>query len=161
VVHGQSTPLVELAPALPPAVLAAGEHALQKDPHAPPPGRGGFIPQPTRRPPHSLPTPQPPGLEGAPPPPPAPRPGGVGEHPPPPGPAAARQSFDDAARSSAPTTPPPPQPRPAWPIVLASGIALMAGAIALGQWLAGRQAPQRTAALAPLEPTRQIPTPPP
>jgi hypothetical protein len=37
----------------------------------------------------------------------------------------------------------------------------MAGAIALGQWLAGRQAPQRTAANEPLEPLKQIQAPPP
>src|SRR5262249_19092449 len=167
--HGQQTPLGEPAPALPPAVLAAVGHALQKDPDARPADVGQFILELTGRPLHSFHTGQPVGLEATRLTPKeavasgmeathTPRPGGAS---PSPCPSSTPQSFAEAARSSAPTTPPPPQPRPAWPIVLGSGIALMAGAIALGQWLAGRQAPQRTAALAPLDPTRQIPTPPP
>jgi len=169
VVHGQPTPLVELAPALPPNVLAAVERALQKDPAARPPDVGQFILELTGRPLHSFHTGQPVGLEATRLTPQAasasamdathtPRPGGASTSP---WSASARQSFDAAARSSALTAPPAPPPRPAWPIVLASGIALMAGAIALGQWLAGRQAPQRTAANEPLEPLKQIQAPPP
>ena len=168
VVHGQPTPLVELAPALPPNVLAAVDRALQKDPAARPPDVGQFILELTGRPLHSFHTGQPVGLEATRLTPQAasasamdathtPRPGGASTSP---WSASARQSFEAAARSSALTAPPPPTPRPAWPIVLASGIALMAGAIALGQWLSGRQ-PQRTAATEALEPMKQIPAPPP
>src|SRR5262249_7755140 len=43
VVHGEPTPLRELAPALPPNVLAAVERALQKNPAAPAQATGAFI----------------------------------------------------------------------------------------------------------------------
>ena len=163
---------MELAPALPPHVLAAVGRALQKDPSARPPDVGEFILELTGRPLSSFNTGQPVGLEATQM---TPRAMSAGEmeatHTPRPGAAStpawsasSAHAFDAAARSSALTSPPPaqPPPRPAWPLVLGGGIALMAGAIALGQWLAVRQPEtQRSAALAPLDRTQQIPTPPP
>jgi serine/threonine-protein kinase len=166
VVHGEPTPLRELAPALPPNVLAAVERALQKDPAARPQDIGAFILELTGRPLSSFRAGQPMSLDsGARFPektlrsrsgPTNPLPGSGG--------AAAYQPV----RSQAVTVPPAvsePSPRRLWPVLL--GVAVLgASAGGLGMLWSSRRGPQRTppaqtAAIGGLEPTRRLEPPPP
>ncbi|HZW89926.1 MAG TPA: protein kinase, partial [Myxococcaceae bacterium] len=165
VVHGQPTPLRELAPALPENVLNAVERALQKDPAARPEDIGAFILELTGRPLHSFNTGQPRNVDSA-----------VGtleptHTPHPTGPTASwpktRASSREPVRSGAVTVPPAmpePAPRRMWPflaLVAVVGVAL--GGAGVG-W-ASRRHPagprQHTTSLGPLEPVQRLEPPPP
>src|SRR5215470_15876066 len=165
VVHGQPTPLRELAPALPENVLNAVERALQKDPAARPEDIGAFILELTGRPLHSFHTGQPRNVDSA---------GGPLDptHTPhPTGPTASwpktRASSKEPVRSGAVTVPPPmpaAAPRRLWPflaLVAVVGVAL--GGAGVG-W-ASRRHPagprQHTTSLGPLEPVQRLEPPPP
>ena len=165
VVHGEPTPLRELAPALPENVLTAVERALQKDPAARPQDIGAFILELTGRPLHSFHTGQPRNVDSA-----------VGEleptHTPrPTGPTASwpktRASSREPVRSGAVTVPPAmPEaaPRRLWPfLVLVAVVGIALGGV--GVRLASRRHahPPKTqmASLEPLEPVKRLEPPPP
>ena len=167
VVHGEPTPLRELAPALPENVLSAVERALQKDPAARPQDIGAFILELTGRPLHSFHTGQPMGMDST-----------LGEaleptHTPrPTGPTASwpktRASAREPVRSGAVTVPPAvPEPasRRIWPflaVMAVVGVAL--GGVGV-QWVSKRTPPApppaQTASLGALEPVKAIEPPPP
>jgi serine/threonine-protein kinase len=165
VVHGEPTPLRELAPALPENVLAAVERALQKDPAARPQDIGAFILELTGRPLHSFHTGQPMGVDSA-----------RGQSlepthtPHPTGPTASwprtRASAREPVRSGAITVPPAvpePAPRRTWPflaVVAVVGVAL--GGVGV-LWASKRSTPApapQTASLGPLEPVKRTEPPP-
>jgi serine/threonine protein kinase len=180
VVHGQPTPLRELAPALPDEVVAAVEHALQKEPAARPAEVGTFILELTGRPLHAFTTGNAVGMAATQL---TPRSGGARSQPglepthtpsprvptapwPPP-----HADLWQPVQSGAVTAPPPsaePALRRVWPLVAVGGLALLAGAALLGLRLMTPRPPGGTAALAPptpalapLEPMRPLPPPPP
>ncbi|HEY1907458.1 MAG TPA: serine/threonine-protein kinase, partial [Myxococcaceae bacterium] len=166
VVHGQPTPLRELAPALPENVLAAVERALQKDPAARPQDIGAFILELTGRPLHSFHTGQPRNVDSA-----------LGQQLEPthtPHPTAPTTSWPktrplsrDPVRSGAVTVPPPmPEaaPRRLWPFLVAVAVA----GVALGgvgvRWASRRAGPRRpvpAAVLPPLDALKRLEPPPP
>jgi serine/threonine-protein kinase len=166
VVHGQPTPLRELAPALPENVLAAVERALQKDPAARPQDIGAFILELTGRPLHSFHTGQPRNVDSA-----------LGQPLDPthtPNPRAPTTSWPktrplsrDPVRSGAITAPPPvpaPAPRRLWPflvLVAVAGVTLGGAGV---RWSSRRPArPPRVSAavLPPLDPVSRLEPPPP
>jgi serine/threonine-protein kinase len=166
VVHGEPTPLRELAPALPENVLTAVERALQKDPAARPQDIGAFILELTGRPLHSFHTGQPRNVNSA--------VGGAFEPthtPQPTGPTGSwpktRASSREPVRSGAVTVPPAmPEaaPRRLWPFLV--GVAVVGIALGgVGVRLASRRhhaAPRtQTASLDPLEPVKRLELPPP
>ena len=120
VVHGQPTPLRELAPALPDNVLDAVDRALQKDPAARPQDIGAFILELTGRPLHSFHTGQPRNVDsavGAMEPHPHPR---IRRAPPPRGPRRPPPRGSRSARERSPSLLRCPRPRrggscPSWP----------------------------------------------
>ena len=141
VVHGEPTPLRELAPALPDNVLAAVERALQKDPDARPQDVGAFILELTGRPLHSFHTGQPRGVDSA-----------LGpaldptHTPRPTGPTTSwpktRVSGSEPVRSAAVTLPPVPEPgaRRTWPVLaLVAVLCTAAGAMGV-RWSSKRRA---------------------
>ena len=166
VVHGEPTPLRELAPALPQNVLSAVERALQKDPAARPQDIGAFILELTGRPLHSFHTGQPRNVDSA-----------VGtleptHTPHPTGPTASwpktRASSREPVRSGAVTVPPrmpEASPRRLWPflvLVAVVGVALGGAGV---RWASRRHPAVRsqppTASLGPLEPMKRLEPPPP
>ncbi|MGZ3480907.1 MAG: protein kinase domain-containing protein [Myxococcaceae bacterium] len=160
VVHGEPTPLRELAPALPQNVLAAVERALQKDPSARPQDVGAFILELTGRPLHSFHTGQPRGVDS-----------GLGHSldpthtPRPTGPTTSwpktRASGAEPVRSGASTLPPVPEPAPRrlWPILaLVAVIGVAVGGVGV-LWSASR-APPTAARLEPVKPFEPPPAPP-
>ena len=166
VVHGQPTPLHELAPALPDNVLTAVERALQKDPASRPQDIGAFILELTGRPLHSFHTGQPRNVDSA-----------LGSQlepthtPQPTGPTTSWPKTTplsrDPVRSGAVTVPPPPPepaPRRLWPFlagVVVLGVALGGAGVF---WASRRTAPPtpvQTASLGVLEPVKRIEPPPP
>ncbi|HSP20183.1 MAG TPA: protein kinase, partial [Myxococcaceae bacterium] len=164
VVHGEPTPLRELAPALPDNVLAAVERALQKDPAARPQDIGAFVLELTGRPLHSFHTGQPRGVDSA-----------LGAQlepthtPRPTGPTTSwpktRASGSAPVGSSAQTVPPIPasRPRRLWPVVLVVLAAVGVAGGGVGVLWRGRPAPPTaplSAQLAPLEPVKPIEPPP-
>jgi serine/threonine-protein kinase len=178
VVHGQPTPLRELAPALPDEVVAAVEHALQKDPAARPADVGTFILELTGRPLHAFATGNAVGMaatrltprSGAS----RSQPGLEATHTPSPRVPTApwpppHGELWQPVQSDAVTAPPPaPEPalRRVWPLVAVGGLALLAGGALLGVRLmtprppGGATLPPATATLAPLEPMKPLPPPP-
>ena len=165
VVHGQPTPLRELAPALPENVLNAVERALQKDPAARPEDIGAFILELTGRPLHSFHTGQPRNVDSA---------TGTLEptHTPhPTGPTGSwpktRASSREPVRSGAVTVPPAmpePAPRRLGPflaLVAVVGVALGGAGVFLASRRNSAVPPQQTANLGPLEPVKRIEPPPP
>lgn len=166
VVHGQPTPLRELAPALPENVLAAVERALQKDPAARPQDIGAFVLELTGRPLHSFHTGQPMGVDsalGQPlEPTHTPRPSG----PTPSWPRTTGASSRQPLRSGAVTVPPSlpePAPRRTWPfLAVVAVVGVAAGGLGV-LWSSKRRpvpAPPQ-ASLGSLEPVRRIEPPPP
>ena len=164
VVHGQPTPLRELAPARPENVLAAVEHALQKDPAARPQDIGAFILELTGRPLHSFHTGQPRGVDSA-----LGQPIEPTHTPHPTGPTASwprtRLSTKEPLRSSAVTVP-PAAPRPLWPFLAVLAVVGLAGGGAGVLWMSKRRAPtvpppQPGLALEPLKAIEPPPPPPP
>jgi len=165
VVHGEPTPLRELAPALPENVLTAVERALQKDPANRPQDIGAFILELTGRPLHSFHTGQPRNVDSA-----------VGtleptHTPQPTGPTGSwpktRASSREPVRSGAVTVPPgmpEAAPRRLWPFLLLMAVLGVALGGAGVLWASRRNAaPQgtQTASLGPLEPVKRIEPPPP
>jgi len=164
VVHGQPTPLHELAPALPENVLAAVERALQKDPAARPQDIGAFILELTGRPLHSFHTGQPRNVDSA-----------VGLEPThtphPTGPTGSwpktRASSREPVRSGAVTVPPPmPEaaPRRLLPflaVVALVGVALGAAGVFWVSRKSAFPAPVQTASVDTLEPLKRLEPPPP
>jgi eukaryotic-like serine/threonine-protein kinase len=165
VVHGEPTPLRELAPALPENVLTSVERALQKDPAKRPQDIGAFILELTGRPLHSFHTGQPRNVDSA-----------VGTleptHTPHPTGATGswpktRASSREPVRSGAVTVPPAmPEaaPRRLWPfLVLVAVVGVALGGV--GVRLASRKhrapAPTQVASLDSLEPIKRIEPPPP
>ena len=164
VVHGEPTPLRELAPALPENVQSAVERALQKDPAARPQDIGAFVLELTGRPLSSFHTGQPMGVDSA-----------LGQSmepthtPRPTGPTASwprtRASAREPVRSGAVTVPPsPPEapPRRTWPFLVAVAVVgVAAGGVGV-VWSAKRKPapPAETASLGPLEPLKRIEPPP-
>jgi serine/threonine-protein kinase len=163
VVHGDPTPLRELAPALPDNVLAAVERALQKDPAVRPQDIGAFVLELTGRPLHSFHTGQPRGVDS-----------GLAQSldpthtPRPTGPTTSwpktHASGAAPVRSGASTLPPPPEPAPRrmWPIVaLVAVIGVAAGGVGV-LWNASRAPPAlpTAARLGPLEPLKPLEPPP-
>ena len=165
VVHGQPTPLRELAPALPENVLSAVERALQKDPAARPQDIGEFILELTGRPLHSFHTGQPQNVDSA-----------VGtldptHTPHPTGPTASwpktRASSREPVQSGAVTVPPAmpeASPRRLWPfLALMAVVGVALGGV--GVLWSSRRNPavpsQTTASLGPLEPVKRLEPPPP
>jgi hypothetical protein len=179
VVHGQPTPLRELAPALPDEVVAAVEHALQKDPTARPGDVGTFILELTGRPLHAFATgnavgmaatrltPRSAAARG--------QPALEATHTPSPRVPTApwpppHGELWQPVQSDAVTTPPQaPEPalRRVWPLVGVGGLALLAGVALLGLRLMAPGPPGGIVAvappappLAPLEPMKPLPAPP-
>src|SRR5262249_43970714 len=165
VVHGEPTPLRELAPALPENVLNAVERALQKDPAARPQDIGAFILELTGRPLSTFNTNHPRGMDS-----------GVGSlepthTPPPTGPTTSwpktRASSREPVRSGAVTVPPAmpePAPRRMWPflaVLAVVGVALGGVGVLLSSRRGPAVPPQQTASLGPLEPVKRIEAPPP
>jgi len=164
VVHGQPTPLRELAPALPDNVLDAVDRALQKDPAARPQDIGAFILELTGRPLHSFHTGQPRNVDSA--------AGLEPTHTPrPTGPTTSwpktHASSREPVRSGAVTVPPPTPgtaPRLLWPflaVVALVGVALGGAGVF---WASRRNAsppPVQTASMDTLEPLKRIEPPPP
>jgi eukaryotic-like serine/threonine-protein kinase len=165
VVHGEPTPLRELAPALPENVLNAVERALQKDPAARPQDIGAFILELTGRPLSTFSTGQPRGADSA-----------VGpleptHTPHPTGPTGSwpktRASSREPVRSGAVTVPPQmpdPAPRRLWPflaVLALVGVALGGGGVLWASRRASPGAPTQTASLGPLEPVKRLEPPPP
>ena len=162
VVHGQPTPLHELAPALPENVLAAVERALQKDPAARPQDIGAFILELTGRPLHSFHTGQPRNVDSA-----------VGLEPThtphPTGPTGSwpktRASSREPVRSGAVTVPPPmPEAasRKLWPflaVVALVGVALGAAGVFWVSRKSAPPAPVQTASVDTLEPLKRLEPP--
>ena len=164
VVHGEPTPLRELAPALPENVQSAVERALQKDPAARPQDIGAFVLELTGRPLSSFHTGQPMGVDSA-----------LGQSmepthtPRPTGPTASwprtRASAREPVRSGAVTVPPSlPEatPRRTWPFLAAVAVVgVAAGGVGV-VWSAKRKPapPAETASLGPLEPLKRIEPPP-
>jgi len=165
VVHGQPTPLRELAPALPDNVLAAVEHALQKDPAARPEDIGAFILELTGRPLHSFHTGQPVGMDSA-----LGQPMEPTHTPHPTGPTASwprtRASSREPVRSGAVTVPPSvpqPAPRPLWPflvVIALVGVAAGGAGMALSSKRKHARPPLPAPELAALEPVKRIELPP-
>jgi serine/threonine protein kinase len=165
VVHGEPTPLRELAPALPENVLTAVERALQKNPAARPQDIGAFILELTGRPLHSFHTGQPRNVDSA--------LGGLEPtHTPRPTPPTAswpktHASSRQPVRSGAVTVPPAmPEaaPRRLWPfLVLVAVVGIALGGV--GVRLASRRHPHppktQVASLEPLEPVNRLEPPPP
>lgn len=177
VVHGQPTPLRELAPALPDEVVAAVEHALQKDPSARPTDVGAFILELTGRPLHTFNTgnavgmgatqltPRSAAAVGA--------PGLDPTHTPSPRvptapwPPPHGDLWQPVQSDAVTAAPPAPQPalRRVWPLFAVGGVAFLAAAALLGLRLmtprptGGALAPVPPAALAPLEPMKPLPLP--
>ncbi|HET9158252.1 MAG TPA: protein kinase [Myxococcaceae bacterium] len=165
VVHGEPTPLRELAPALPENVLTSVERALQKDPANRPQDIGAFILELTGRPLHSFHTGQPRNVDST-----------VGtleptHTPQPTGPTGSwpktRASSREPVRSGAVTVPPAmPEaaPRRLWPfLVLMAVLGVALGGVGV-LWASRRNAAPtltRTASLDPLEPVKRIEPPPP
>jgi len=165
VVHGEPTPLRELAPALPQNVLSAVEWALQKDPAARPQDIGAFILELTGRPLHSFHTGQPRNVDSA-----------VGpleptHTPQPTGPTVSwpktRASSREPVHSGAATLPPQiPEaaPRRLWPfLTLVAVIGVALGGVGV-LWASRRNAappPTQRASLDPLEPVKRLELPPP
>jgi len=165
VVHGEPTPLRELAPALPENVLNAVERALQKDPAVRPQDIGAFILELTGRPLSTFNTGQPHGMDS-----------GVGpleptHTPHPTGPTGrwpkTRASSREPVHSGAVTVPPEmpePAPRRMWPffaVLALVGVTLGGGGVL---WVSRRPAlapPTQTASLGPLEPVKRLQPPPP
>jgi serine/threonine-protein kinase len=164
VVHGEPTPLRELAPALPENVLSAVEHALQKNPAARPQDIGAFILELTGRPLSSFGTGQPVGVDSA-----LGQPMDPTHTPHPTGPTGSwprtRASTREPVRSGAVTVPPSlPEaaPRPLWPFLLAVAVVgLAAGGVGV-LWSARRKQapPPPTTEVAALEPVKRIEPPP-
>ncbi len=164
VVHGQPTPLRELAPALPENVLSAVERALQKDPAARPQDIGAFVLELTGRPLSSFHTGQPMGVDSA-----LGQPMEPTHTPRPTGPTASwprtRASAREPVRSGAVTVPPSvPEaaPRRTWPFLVAVAVVgVAAGGVGV-LWSSKRTpAPETaTAGLGPLEPMKRIEPPP-
>jgi eukaryotic-like serine/threonine-protein kinase len=166
VVHGQPTPLGELAPALPDNVLLAVERALQKDPAARPQDIGAFILELTGRPLHSFHTGQPRNVDSA-----------VGQALDPthtPHPTAPTTSWPktrplsrEPVQSGAVTAPPPmpgPAPRRLWPflaVVAVVGVALGGLGVLWSSRRAVPPLPLPTASLPPLDPLKRLEPPPP
>ncbi len=166
VVHGQPTPLRELAPALPANVLAAVDRALEKDPAARFQDIGSFILELTGRPLHTFSTGQPRGLDSglghSLDPTHTPQPGGARTTPYRAGPGA---SAREAVRSGAQTVPPSlptPSPRRIWLVgVLVGALGLTAGGLGVA-WTSRRPpAPAQVARSDRLEPEKPIEAPPP
>ena len=164
VVHGEPTPLRELAPALPDNVLSAVEHALQKDPAARPQDIGAFILELTGRPLHSFNTGQPVGMDSA-----LGQPMEPTHTPHPTGPTASwprtQASNREPVRSGAVTVPPSmPQaaPRPLWPfLILVAVVGLAAGGVGVALTSKRKHArPPPAPELAALEPVKRIEPPP-
>ncbi len=163
VVHGEPTPLRELAPALPENVLSAVERALQKDPAARPQDIGAFILELTGRPLHSFHTGQPMGLDSA-----LGQPLEPTHTPRPTGPTASwpktRASSREPVRSGAVTVPPAvPEtpPRRIWPFLGAMAVVGVALGGAGVLWASKRPPapPTQAASLGPLEPVKRIEPP--
>ena len=164
VVHGQPTPLRELAPALPENVLSAVERALQKDPAARPQDIGAFVLELTGRPLSSFHTGQPMGVDSA-----LGQPMEPTHTPRPTGPTASwprtRASAREPVRSGAVTVPPSvpePAPRRTWPFLVAVAVVgVAAGGVGV-LWSSKRTPPLETATagLGPLEPMKRIEPPP-
>ncbi len=165
VVHGEPTPLRELAPALPDNVLSAVERALQKDPAARPQDIGAFILELTGRPLHSFHTGQPMGVDSA-----LGQPLEPTHTPRPTGPTASwpktRASSREPVRSGAVTVPPAvlePAPRRIWPFLAAMGVVGVALGGAGVLWASKRSQPAPgldVVSLAPLEPVKRLEPPP-
>ena len=165
VVHGEPTPLRELAPALPENVLTAVERALQKDPAARPQDIGAFILELTGRPLHSFHTGQPRNVDSA--------VGGLEptHTPRPTGPTASwpktHASSREPVRSGAVTVPPAmPEaaPRRLWPfllVVAVVGIALGGVGVRLASRRHAHPPKTQMASLDPIEPVKRLEPPPP